>query len=135
MTWRQAHLYYEALLAVVADVERTADGTLPWRPEFAEVFGDPAGLVLALRRRWQLMVQAQVEVPYDPSGQPSAALRTLAEHNRGMLAVLRRHGQEPYLTGPHAVVLGAVPATSAQPSTTTSGEVAPSAAGRGTWPA
>lgn len=103
MTWRQAHLYYDALLAVVADVERTADGTLPWRPEFTEVFGDPAGLVLALRRRWQLMVQAQVEVPYNPSGQPSAALRTLAEHNRGMLAVLRRHGQEPYLTGPHAV--------------------------------
>ena len=95
MSWHETHRYYAALRAAVADVEQTADGTLPWCDEFAEVFGDPVGLLLALRRHWTLIVQAQVEEPDDP-----AELRQLVRRHRGLVAVLRHHDEEPRVTAP-----------------------------------
>jgi hypothetical protein len=92
MSWHETHRYYDALRAAVADVEQTADGTLPWCDEFAEVFGDPIGLLLALRRHWTLIVQAQVEQPSD--------LEPLVRRHRGLLAVLRHHDEEPRVTAP-----------------------------------
>lgn len=86
MTWTETHRYYAALQEIAAAVEDTGD--LPWRAEYAEVFGGRDGLLLALRRRWRVMVEAQVERPYDSSGQPTEELRELAERNRGLVAVL-----------------------------------------------
>jgi hypothetical protein len=88
MSWNEANRYYSALHDVVAELERTGDGVLPWRAEYAAIFGDRDGLLLALRRRWQLMVQAQVDEPYDASGQPTRELRALAQRNHGLLSVL-----------------------------------------------
>ncbi|TCO60828.1 hypothetical protein [Actinocrispum wychmicini] len=98
MTWTETHRYYDRLRAVVDQVERTDDGALPWCDEFAEIFRDPAGLVLALRRHWQLIVRAQVDEPYDPDGRPSAELRAMMLRHRSLLAVLRTHDTEPSLT-------------------------------------
>ncbi|CRK55356.1 hypothetical protein [Alloactinosynnema sp. L-07] len=88
MTWSETNSYYSTLRSVAADLERTRDGVVPWRPGFAEIFGDREGLLLALRRRWVVMVQAQVEWPVDRNGRPSAELRALAAQHPGLLATL-----------------------------------------------
>ncbi|KAA9154928.1 hypothetical protein FPZ12_030840 [Amycolatopsis acidicola] len=85
--WHETHRYYAALGAVVAELDDGVD-TLPWREEYAEIFGDRAGLLLALRRRWRLLVEAQVERPLDYGHRPSAELRELAMRHRKMLAAI-----------------------------------------------
>lgn len=48
MGWPETHRYYAALRAVEEELNRTGDGPLPWRAEYAEIFGDRHGLLLAL---------------------------------------------------------------------------------------
>ncbi|WP_158895941.1 hypothetical protein [Amycolatopsis anabasis] len=91
MTWSQTHRRLDALRAIESELDRTGDGRLPWNPEYAAIFGDPYRLLLELRYRWHLLVEAQVEEPFDEAGRPSAALRVLAGQHRGLLAALRRH--------------------------------------------
>ena len=88
MSWEQTHRYYAALHAIVAELEQTG-GSFAWQAEYAAIFGDRAGVRLALDRYWRLMVQAQVDDLYDASGQPSADLRRLAARHRGLLTALR----------------------------------------------
>ncbi|QWF77819.1 hypothetical protein [Amycolatopsis sp. CA-230715] len=89
MGWQEAHRYYAALREVERELDRTADGAVPWRAEYAEIFGDRRGLLLALRRRWDLMVQAQVE----PDGAPR--LRELAQEHPGLARVVCLDGAAP----------------------------------------
>lgn len=104
MSWESTHRYYQALREVEAELDRRnaidnrAD--LPWRAEYAQIFGDRDGLLLALRRRWQLLVQAQVEQPYDPSGVPTAALLAVAARHRGLITALRQ-ANETAAPSPH----------------------------------
>ena len=93
MTWSETHRYYDALSEIEADLDRTGDGLLPWRAEYAAIFGDPAGLLLALRHRWDVLVQAQVEQPRDPSGRFSKELLTLAALHPGLMAALARDAE------------------------------------------
>ncbi|WP_031469217.1 hypothetical protein [Sciscionella sediminilitoris] len=90
MGWNETHRYYAALREVTEELERSGEPVLPWRAEYAEIFGDRRGLLLALRRRWELLVQAQVE----PFHEPDRRLRELGEENSGLLRLLRRHAAE-----------------------------------------
>ncbi|GAA1958450.1 hypothetical protein [Amycolatopsis minnesotensis] len=82
MGWPETHRYYAALRQVEQDLDHAGDGTVPWRAEYAEIFGDRRGLLLALRRRWDLMVQAQAEPP------AAQRLRELAEEHPGLVRAL-----------------------------------------------
>jgi hypothetical protein len=77
-----------ALREVEAELELTRNGTLPWRSEYQEIFGDVTGLLNALKNRWALMLAAQVDSVYDASGKPSAATRALAAQHQGLLKVI-----------------------------------------------
>lgn len=94
MTWSETHRRLDALRAIEAELDRRRDGRLPWSPKYAGIFGDRHRLLLELRYRWWLLVTAQVEKPFDPSGRPSAEHRALAQRHPGLVAVLRRHAWE-----------------------------------------
>ena len=83
MSWNRTHEWWRALREVVVEIERRADGTLPWQPRYAEIFGDRTGLRQALAYRWTLMQEAQVD---GDRRSPSAA--ELAARNRAVLRVL-----------------------------------------------
>ena len=61
MTWsetkRRWHILREIEELFVADPA----AALPWTEEYAELFGDRDGLVAALRYRWQLTRDAQLD--------------------------------------------------------------------------
>lgn len=84
MGWQEAHRYYAALRDVERELDRAGDGTVPWHAGYGEIFGDRRGLLLALRRRWDLMVQAQV----DPDGGSRKRLRELAGEHPGLVRAL-----------------------------------------------
>jgi hypothetical protein len=64
---------------------------LPWNEDYAELFGDRAGLVAALRYRWELARTTQD----DPTLRRPARdeqLRRLVARSRGVLRVLDADG-------------------------------------------
>lgn len=60
MSWDFAGRFYRALREAEQALDRGA-AEPPWRPEYAELFGTPERLHLALLMRWRTMVQAQVD--------------------------------------------------------------------------
>jgi hypothetical protein len=61
MTWDETHRRWQALRTIEEQLSKTDARELPWTEEYAEIFGDRAGLVAALRYRWQLAVDAQLD--------------------------------------------------------------------------
>jgi len=78
MTWEETHRRYEILETVEAELHRDPDH-FPWRPEYGALFAGPGGLVAALRHRWNLRLQAQVDPELDPELQAEALERILRE--------------------------------------------------------
>lgn len=60
MNWTQTHRRMDALSEAEAALKAIPD-QVPWRPEYEELFGTPEGLVEALRYRWRLRLQAQLD--------------------------------------------------------------------------
>jgi hypothetical protein len=87
MGWPETHRYYAALREIENTLNRTEDGMLPWSTRYEVIFGDHHGLLLALWRRWELMVQAQV-------ADGGVTLTGLAVAHPGLLRVLRAHAAE-----------------------------------------
>jgi hypothetical protein len=92
MTWHDAHRYNSALRAVETELDRTGDGEIRWRPEYAQIFGSPRGLLLALRSRWQTMLHAQVEDEAGVDGRASDELQALVDRHPGLVHALVRAG-------------------------------------------
>jgi hypothetical protein len=90
MSWQDAHRYNEALRAVEAQLNWTADGQVIWRPEYADIFGSPERVLLALGTRWRTLVQAQVEDVVTADGGPAGAVRALAAAHPGLVRALSR---------------------------------------------
>jgi hypothetical protein len=90
MSWDDAHRYRAALRAAEADLDRCETGVVEWRPEYAEVFGTPQRLLLALRSYWVTMVQAQIE--WRPEGhlRRMETARKLAAEHPGLVRALTR---------------------------------------------
>lgn len=95
MSWQDAHRYNEALRAVEAQLNWTGDGRIIWRPEYADIFGSPERVLLALRTRWQTLVQAQVEDIATADGGPSGVVRALAAAHPGLVRALTRASEAP----------------------------------------
>lgn len=84
MTWSETRRRLDALRTIEAELDRDG-GELPWRPEHAEIFGDRRTLLLQLRYRWRLLVEAQAE---------TFGIDVLTERHPGLVALLRRHSWE-----------------------------------------
>jgi len=61
MTWEQTHRRWRAMRAIEEQLADQEQPRLPWNDELAELFGDPSGLVTALRYRWQLTLDTQLD--------------------------------------------------------------------------
>src|SRR3954447_2958140 len=90
MSWEDAHRYNKALREVEAQLNRTGDGRIVWRPEYAAIFSSPERLLLALRSRWETMLQAQVADIVTADGGPAGVLRALAAAHPGLVRGLAR---------------------------------------------
>ena len=85
MGWTETHRYYAALREVETALDRGEP--LPWRPGYREIFGDRDGLLLALSRRWRVLVEA-----WDDGDPWPAAIGELVRAHSGLVAALRRYG-------------------------------------------
>lgn len=90
MTWNETHRRWRALREIE---ENLADGRseLAWTEEYAELFGDRAGLVAALRYRWQLSRDAQLDT-HLPEHVLEEQRRRLDHRARGVLRLLADPG-------------------------------------------
>jgi hypothetical protein len=90
MTWTETHERYRIIREVVKAAEADVTGTLPWREEYAEHFGDRDGLVKVLRTRWQHTCEAQLDSEMSDA-ELQAAHRKLLKAHAGVLRVLDNH--------------------------------------------
>lgn len=107
MSWRDAHRYNAALRAVETELNWNADGELFWRPEYAEIFGTPHQLLLALRSRWETMVHTQIGDDLVVNGWASDEMWALAEAHPGLARALARAHVIEWLDPDAALVAGA----------------------------
>lgn len=90
MTWNETHRRWRAL----RDIEESlADGAgeLPWTEEYAALFGDRDALLAALRYRWQLSRDAQLD-SHLPEHVLEEQRRRLTARASGVLRLLREAG-------------------------------------------
>lgn len=91
MTWSETHRRWQALRAIEEQLASSATAELPWNDEYALLFGDRAGLLAALRYRWQLTVNAQLDT-HLPERELEEQRRKLARRSRGVRRVLEAEG-------------------------------------------
>ena len=94
MSWQRTHDWWDALREAEAAADR--DGVLPWRAGYEPLFGDRHGLLLALRYRWSLLVEAQVD-PELPPAVRERTWRDLTARHAGLLRVLGRLDEPAHL--------------------------------------
>jgi hypothetical protein len=97
MSWQRTHDWWDALREAEAAIDR--DGMLPWRARYERLFGDRHGLLLALRYRWSLLVEAQVD-PTLPEHLRDQMRRDLTARHTRLLRVLDSLDEPSYLRSP-----------------------------------
>jgi hypothetical protein len=90
MTWSETNTRLGALRDVIAAVNADPSHELPWNDRYAEIFGDPGGLVSALRYHWNLMAQAQLDPELSAEALDERWI-ALSTQQAGVLRVLSRH--------------------------------------------
>ncbi len=65
MTWSETKRRWRILREIEEVFLADPGAELPWSEEYADLFGDRAGLVASLRYRWQLTRDAQLDT-YSP---------------------------------------------------------------------
>jgi hypothetical protein len=98
MGWTETHRRWQALqeIEALANAEHANGGVLeelPWTPEYAEIFGDRATLVAALRHRWQQTRRAQLDSHLPESVLEEQWCRLHTRH-AGVLRLLDRYDGE-----------------------------------------
>lgn len=88
MTWSETHRRWQALRAIEEHLASSESAQLPWHDDYVELFGDRAGLVAALRYRWQLTVNAQLDT-HLPERALEEQRRLLARRARGVRRILQ----------------------------------------------
>jgi len=90
MGWTETHRRWQALQEIEAAANTAGTDELPWTDEYAEIFGDRATLVAALRYRWEQTRRAQLD-----SHLPEHVLEEqwcrLATRQAGVLRLLERY--------------------------------------------
>lgn len=89
MTWSETHRRWQALQEIEALANAGCD-ELPWNTEYAAVFGDRDTLAAALRYRWNLTRDAQLDTHLDEAVLEQQRAR-LIERNAGVLRLLRNY--------------------------------------------
>ncbi len=99
MGWTETHRRWQALREIEERANASLDDgpgldTLPWTPEYAEIFGDRATLVAALRHRWQQTRRAQLDshLPEHVLEEQWCRLHT---RHAGVLQLLARYDGAP----------------------------------------
>ncbi len=89
MTWNETHertrIFREVEAAAAADMT----GAVPWREEWSAYFAGPAGLVTALRARWNHMMEAQLDSWDEHEELFSDAVQRLRRTQAGVLKILQ----------------------------------------------
>lgn len=98
MTWTETHERQRIIRDVAAAAEADPTGTLPWRDEYADWFGDRDGLLQALRHRWERTCQAQLD-SHLPEDLLDDRYRELHRSNAGVLRILDRYAGGARATG------------------------------------
>jgi hypothetical protein len=96
--WKTQHRRSAAVREVLARVERTRDGRLPWAeiPTAVDVFGTPSGLLRALQLTWFTRLTANLDHAMEGCGTNAVesvqlAWYDLAWRYPGLRRVLDRH--------------------------------------------
>lgn len=87
MTWHETHLRLQALREVEALANAVPDGSLPWNDRYDDIFGTRESLVAALRYRWRLTLQAQLDSQL-PESYLDERRRELSTQHVGVLRIL-----------------------------------------------
>ncbi|TQL66231.1 hypothetical protein FB381_0080 [Nocardioides albertanoniae] len=66
MTWTQTHERFRLLNEAEAELRAGLPRRLPWTPAHADAFGTPERLAQALRHRWRIRFQAQLDPELSP---------------------------------------------------------------------
>ena len=93
MSWHDTRVRWRILREIEAASHDDPTGTLPWHDAYAAVFGDRESLVAALRYRWQLTQQAQLDM-FLTEPVLDERLDDLRRRNAGVLRILERHDSE-----------------------------------------
>ena len=79
MTWKQTHERFRLLNEAEAELRAGFGRRLPWSPEHAEAFGTPERLAQALRHRWRIRFQAQLDPALSPEDYEAAFADLMTE--------------------------------------------------------
>ena len=90
MTWDETHRRWQALRTIEEQLASADAIELPWNEEYAALFGDRAGLLAALRYRWQLAVNTQLDT-HLPEHVLEEQRRRLELRARGVRRLLDMH--------------------------------------------
>lgn len=90
MTWQETHARTRIIREVEAAAAVDMTGALPWREEWVPFFGSPAGLLTALRSRWNQMCEAQLDVRTTGEDEFNDTLVQLRRTQAGILAILKK---------------------------------------------
>ncbi len=89
MSWTETHRRWQALQEIEALANAGAE-TLPWNTEYAEIFGDRDTLAAALRYRWNLTREAQLDTHLGEAVLEQQRTR-LVKRSAGVLRLLAAH--------------------------------------------
>ena len=93
MTWHETRARWRILREIATASDHDPTGALPWNDEYAEVFGDRDSLVAALRYRWTVAQQAQLDM-FLTEPVLEERLDDLRRRNAGVLRILDRYDAE-----------------------------------------
>lgn len=94
MTWNETHERIRIIHEVEAVAAVDMSGAVPWREEWAPYFDGPAGLVAALRARWNHMCEAQLDIRTGEDELHDTYAR-LRRSEAGILAILQKAASGP----------------------------------------
>ena len=92
MTWTQTHERFRLLNEAETELRSGFARRLPWSPEYAEAFGTPERLAQALRHRWRIRFQAQL----DPSLSQEEYEETFADLLADLAPLMGRIGTHEF---------------------------------------
>ncbi len=93
MTWSETKRRWHIMREIEAIFLADPEAALPWNEEYVELFGDRDHLVTALRYRWQLTRQAQLD-PDSPEAAWDEQQGRVEARTRHLLRILDRAAQQ-----------------------------------------
>lgn len=88
MTWNETHERIRIIRAVEAAAAADMTGALPWCEEWGTYYDGPAGLVTALRARWNRMCEAQLDARFGED-ELQVTYNRMRRTQAGVLAIIR----------------------------------------------